>query len=39
MQYFGILASIFALLAYAEILSLKKRVATLEAAGKGGPSA
>jgi hypothetical protein len=36
MTYFGIIGFVFALVAYSEVLSLKKRVAALEAA-RGGP--
>lgn len=35
MTYFGIIGFVFALIAYSEVYSLKKRVAALEAA-RGG---
>lgn len=36
MEYFGLLGFLFALLAYGEISSLKKRIAALEARGAEG---
>jgi hypothetical protein len=36
MTYFGLIGFVFALLAYSEVVSLKKRVAALEASRGGG---
>jgi hypothetical protein len=39
MSYLGLLGFFLAILAYSELQPLKKRIAALEAAREGGPSA